>query len=217
MSSSPSVSWKDILEWIRLVAEIATSVATVLIAVVGVVLSSRQRKTTEYNNRRALLKEATSRVDMEYAHDVFQDRSFQKKYAMGEGDYHQIFSNQIQFPREAWHRQCRSQLLIFLETIRPVCHLLADQSTVVEGTLDPALFPFRLAMSAMADFWSPSGGLKSPCNDEHRNFIQAKYGDRQEWAILCQALEKVGLEGRLNSPYSDFGHEEDDEIRSWHL
>lgn len=185
--------------------EVAQAVATIGVAIVGYVYSSEQKKAECYRARRELITEAASQVDMEFAMSVFKDRIF-GQYLISEADYSQILSEHIKFPREAWQRKCRSQLMVFLETIRPVCHILgnADGDLALEGHTDPILFKFRLSMLALGDFWSPQKGLKSCCNDDHRSFIRGMYGDDHEWELLCTSLSRIGMKGRLDNPSEYF-------------
>jgi len=87
--------------------------------------------------------------------------------------------------------------MVLLETIRPSMHILGTEGGgfAIEGRNDPLLFKVRLSMIALGEFWSPQGDLKSPCTDEHRQFIRGIYGNDAEWAILCKMLERVGMKG----------------------
>merc|ERR1712038_1087160 len=91
---------------------------------------------------------------------------------------------------------------IFMETIRPVAHILGQQDgdLAIEGHTDPILFKFRLSMLALGDFWSPQNGLKSSCTDEHRQYIRQLYDDSddgREWYLLCKSLSRIDMDGRL--------------------
>lgn len=199
-----SNSVRDTLEWISLFMEVFQAVGTVAIALAGFAFSHQEKKAAEYNNRRALVKEAVEQIDMDYAISVFQDRVFQE-YTIGEGDYGVMFSTKIKFPGLAWQRKCRSRLMIFLETIRPCARILGGENgkLAIEGDSDPILFKFRLSIKAIGDFWSPQLGLISACNDEHRNYIRDAYGGSEEWSILCKAIEIIGMKGRLSGPWDN--------------
>ena len=112
MSSSENA--KDVIEWVGLTVEVAQAAATLCIAIAGFVYSSRQKKAEEYKARRQLITQATSQIDMEYAMSVFKDRIFESSN-ISEGDYSQIFSERIKFPREPWQR------LVSLYTFTFVC------------------------------------------------------------------------------------------------
>lgn len=199
-----SNSVRDTLEWISLFMEVFQAVGTVAIALAGFAFSHQEKKAAEYNNRRALVKEAVEQIDMDYAISVFQDRVFQE-YTIGEGDYGVMFSTKIKFPGLAWQRKCRSRLMIFLETIRPCARILGGEhgKLAIEGDSDPILFKFRLSIKAIGDFWSPQFGLISACTDEHRNYIRDAYGGSEEWSILCKAIEIIGMKGRLSGPWDN--------------
>ena len=101
MSSSENA--KDAIEWIGLTVEIAQAAATLCIAIAGFVYSHRQKKAEEYKARRQLITEATYQIDMGFAMSVFKDRIFESSI-ISEGDYGQLFSVRIKFPREPWQR-----------------------------------------------------------------------------------------------------------------
>jgi len=208
MTSSEDV--KSALEWTGLVMEIAQAIGTVMIGLAGFAWSAHEKSATEYNNRRQLMSEAASQIDMDFAMSMFKDRTFEQ-YSIGEGDFHQILSLRFKFPTVAWHRKCRSRLMVFLETIRPIAHIIGkpDGELAIEGQIDPILFKFRLSMLALGDFWSPQGGLKSMCNDEHREYIREIYGDQYEWHLLCTACSRIGFKGRFVGPWDNDNDDDD--------
>uniref|UniRef100_A0A7S4B4W9 Uncharacterized protein n=1 Tax=Chrysotila carterae TaxID=13221 RepID=A0A7S4B4W9_CHRCT len=69
----------------------------------------------------------------------------------------QVLSAKVRHPREPRHRACRSELLVFLESLRPCAHVLgASADAVLIGAFDPIASRLRLALSALAHFWCSS-------------------------------------------------------------
>jgi len=81
MSSSENV--KNVLEWVGLVMEVAQAVGTLMIGLAGLAWSSQDKKAAEYRNRRQLIAEATSQIDMVFALSVFKDRVFENNVING--------------------------------------------------------------------------------------------------------------------------------------
>jgi hypothetical protein len=202
-SSSSLDNAKDALEITGLVMEVAQALGTILIALGGFAWSSQDKKKQEYNNRRQYIANANSQVEMEYAMSVFKDRVFEE-HQLNDGDFQQIFSLKLKFP-VAWQRKCRSRLMVLLETLRPIANLIGTHGGqfAIKCSTDPILFKFRLSMLALGEFWSPQGGLISPCTDDNREYIKSVYGSDEDWHLLCTAATRVGFEyGRFTGPWS---------------
>ena len=172
----------DDAEWLSTLTkffEVLQALGTVAVALIGGLWSGRAQQSESKRERRALIKEASEAIHFDFAMRFFRDRMFGERQVQ-ENDFEKILSSRIKFPPDPWQRSCRSALLVFFETIRPVAHILGapDGGFALAGKVDPIAFRARLALSALCDFWSPSGGLHSPCTDEHREVRAPKYSDR---------------------------------------
>lgn len=155
------VGQNDTLEQLAVAFEVIQGVSTVVIAVVSFVWSRHSRRTQRVEAMRTLLRDACSEVLLEFALDFFGNRRFVDSadtvHELSEGDFQQILSTSILFPPTGWHRACRSRVILFLESLRPCTHVLGDGSAdfALQGPVDPIVSRLRLALKALADYWSP--------------------------------------------------------------
>ncbi|EOD12075.1 hypothetical protein EMIHUDRAFT_357469 [Emiliania huxleyi CCMP1516] len=189
-------------EW-SLLLSFSQALATAAIAIVGALHTAAQRREQALAQRRSLIREASGEADLCFAQDFFVCRMYRDSdgvHVLQEGDFASILNAKVLFPPTAWHRAARSKLMIFLESIRPSAHLLGGGGPVdcLAGPYDPCVARIRLAMQAMATFWSPQPPLKSPCTDAHRNFIRDSYGGGEEWELVLAMLHHIRLSGRLD-------------------
>mmetsp|Transcript_4455 Transcript_4455/g.9728 ORF Transcript_4455/g.9728 Transcript_4455/m.9728 type:complete len:249 (-) Transcript_4455:710-1456(-) len=193
-------------EYAGLVLSFTQAASTAAVAAVGAIWSRRQRLAEQREATRIIIREACDGVNLPFAMEFFRNRGYVDpkgtQHPLSEADFQQVLSAKVRHPREPRHRACRSELLVFLESLRPCAHVLgASADAVLIGAFDPIASRLRLALSALAHFWSPSDGTFSPCTDEYREFLRSSYGGPEEWRLLCQTASRLGLAGRFTGPW----------------
>jgi len=211
MSLSDQVSSSnDTLEQLAVAFEVVQGVSTVVIAVVSFVWSRHARRAQRIEAMRDLLRDACREVLLEFALDLFIGRRFVDQsgvaHELSEGDFAQILSTTVLFPPTAWHRACRSRTLLFLESLRPCAHIIGrgDADFAMQDGIDPIVSRLRLALKALADFWSPQVRLRTPALHCLTCDLPIALSDE-----TCTCVPVFGSpwrgcsQGRLHSPCTD--------------